>query len=103
MNRALCQMAVVVFALHAGAIHGDGAGDGVGDAAGDSRLPGEPQVRTFSMAEYKSNLQNWVAERGPDGLIYVGGGMGLLEFNGVRSSRHAQQFACSPIGDRRTG
>jgi len=50
--------------------------------------PGEPPVRTFSMAEYKSNVQNWGAALGPDGLIYVGGGLGLLEYDGVRWTRH---------------
>ncbi len=50
--------------------------------------PGEPPVRTFSMAEYKSNVQNWGAALGPDGLMYVGGGMGLLEYDGVRWTRH---------------
>ncbi|MBL39519.1 MAG: hypothetical protein CMP07_14040 [Xanthomonadales bacterium] len=50
--------------------------------------PGEPPVRTFSMAEYNSNVQNWGAALGPDGLIYVGGGMGLLEYDGVRWTRH---------------
>jgi hypothetical protein len=50
--------------------------------------PGEPPVRTFSMAEYQSNVQNWGAALGPDGLIYVGGGMGLLEYDGVRWTRH---------------
>lgn len=50
--------------------------------------PGEPPVRSFSMAEYKSNVQNWGAALGPDGLMYVGGGMGLLEYDGVRWTRH---------------
>ncbi len=50
--------------------------------------PGEPPVRTFSMAEYMSNVQNWGAALGPDGLMYVGGGMGLLEYDGVRWTRH---------------
>jgi len=51
-------------------------------------LPGEPPVRTFSMAEYNSNVQNWGAALGPDGLMYIGGGMGLLEYDGVRWTRH---------------
>jgi len=51
-------------------------------------LPGEPPVRTFSMAEYRSNVQNWGAALGPDGLMYVGGGMGLLEYDGARWTRH---------------
>ena len=51
-------------------------------------LPGEPPIRSFSMAEYNSNVQNWGAAMGPDGLIYVGGGMGLLEYDGVRWTRH---------------
>ena len=53
-----------------------------------NKLPGEPPVRTFSMAEYQSNVQNWGAALGPDGLMYVGGGMGLLEYDGVRWTRH---------------
>ena len=57
-------------------------------AATSAVPPGEPQVRTFSMAEYKSNLQNWAAQPGPDGLMYVGGGMGLLAFDGVQWTRH---------------
>ena len=51
-------------------------------------LPGEPRVMTFSMAEYKSNVQNWAVELGPDGLMYVGGGMGLLAYNGVDWTRY---------------
>ena len=59
-----------------------------GTSALASPPPGEPPVRTFSMAEYNSNVQNWSAALGPDGLIYIGGGMGLLEYDGVRWTRH---------------
>ena len=59
-----------------------------GTSASESPPPGEPPVRTFSMAEYNSNVQNWSAALGTDGLIYIGGGMGLLEYDGVRWTRH---------------
>ncbi len=80
MHRSLCRIAFIVIALSYSAVYSD--------ESVASRLPGEPQVHSFSMAEYQSNVQNWAVETGSDGLVYVGGGMGLLEYNGVSWTRH---------------
>lgn len=73
MHQTLRQMVVALIAFAVVAM----------PSLASNRLPGEPQVRAFSMAEYGSNEQNWSVSMGPDGLVYVGGGMGLLAYNGV--------------------
>ena len=49
--------------------------------------PGKPLMRSWGMAEYHGNLQNWAVEQGPDGRIFVGGGMGLQIFDGADWTR----------------
>ncbi|WP_376693036.1 ATP-binding protein [Wenzhouxiangella sp. EGI_FJ10409] len=45
--------------------------------------PGKPPVRNYTMAEYGGHLTNWVVRQGPDQRIYVGGGDGLVIFDGA--------------------
>ena len=45
--------------------------------------PGKPPVRNYLMAEYQGHLNNWVVRQGPDQRIYVGGGDGLVIFDGA--------------------
>lgn len=44
---------------------------------------GKPLIRSWSMAEYGGNAQNWVIRQGPDGLIYVGNSSSLLVYDGA--------------------
>lgn len=46
--------------------------------------PGKPLVRNYPMAEYGGHLINWWVGQGPDQRIYVGGGDGLVIFDGAR-------------------
>lgn len=80
MFRIAANLAVILLVLCANPVRGQ--------TVGEAPLPGTPPITAFSMAEYKSNLQNWAVEQGPDGLIYVGGGMGLLQYDGVNWTRH---------------
>ncbi len=45
--------------------------------------PGKPPVRSYSMAEYGGHLTNWVVRQAPDQRIVVGGGDGLVIFDGA--------------------
>jgi len=45
---------------------------------------GNPSVRTFLPRDYGAQSQNWAIVQAPDGLIYVGNGEGVLEYDGVR-------------------
>jgi signal transduction histidine kinase/ligand-binding sensor domain-containing protein len=45
---------------------------------------GNPGIRTFSPREYSAQNQNWAIQQDQRGLIYVGNGEGVLEFDGVR-------------------
>ncbi|NQZ83632.1 MAG: GAF domain-containing protein [Colwellia sp.] len=45
---------------------------------------GLPQLRTFSPKEYSAHATNWAIVQDLRGVIYVGNGDGVLEFDGVR-------------------
>jgi signal transduction histidine kinase/DNA-binding response OmpR family regulator len=45
--------------------------------------PGKPPVRSYGMAEYGGHLTNWVVRQAPDQRIVVGGGDGLVIFDGA--------------------
>jgi diguanylate cyclase (GGDEF)-like protein len=45
---------------------------------------GMPLLRNFSSKSYAADPQNWAMVQDPRGLIYVGNGDGLLEFDGGR-------------------
>ncbi len=57
--------------------------------------PGKPLVQSYGMQDYGGHITNWAIRSGPDGLLYVGGGDGLLIFDGAvwRSvrSRHGDR------------
>jgi signal transduction histidine kinase len=40
-------------------------------------------IQNFEPRNYPGHAQNWAVTQGPDGIIYVGNGSGLLEFDGV--------------------
>ncbi|WP_306599426.1 sensor histidine kinase [Geothrix sp. 21YS21S-2] len=49
------------------------------------REAGTPFLRSFSPGEAGgSHPQNWAFAQGPGGLIYVGNGLGVLEYDGVK-------------------
>ena len=56
---------------------------GVGNSLALEPPPGKPPVRNYLMAEYQGHLNNWVVRQGPDQRIYVGGGDGLVIFDGA--------------------
>ncbi|MGI9544031.1 MAG: hypothetical protein ACR2MX_12310, partial [Cyclobacteriaceae bacterium] len=42
-----------------------------------------PFITTYSPTDYKAESQNWRFAQGDNGLMYVGNGAGVLEFDGV--------------------
>ncbi|NBB92851.1 MAG: response regulator [Gammaproteobacteria bacterium] len=65
--------------------------------------PGKPPVRNYTMAEYGGHLTNWVIRQGPDQRIYVGGGDGLVIFDGASwqsiRSRHRNRIRVMEIDE----
>jgi signal transduction histidine kinase/AraC-like DNA-binding protein len=63
--------------------------------------PGKPPVRNYTMAEYGGHLSNWVVRQAPDQRIIVGGGDGLVIFDGANwqtiSSRHRSRIRAMEI------
>lgn len=63
--------------------------------------PGKPPVRNYLMAEYQGHLTNWVVRQGPDQRIYIGGGDGLVIFDGAGwqsiRSRHRNRIRVMEI------
>ncbi len=47
------------------------------------KIQGKPLVRSFSSYEYKGHEQNWSMLIAPSGLLYVGNGEGILEYDGI--------------------
>ena len=45
--------------------------------------PGKPIINSYTMAEHGGHLNQWVVRQGPDQRIYVGGGDGLVVFDGA--------------------
>ena len=45
--------------------------------------PGKPIINSYTMAEHGGHLNQWVVRQGPDQRIYVGGGDGLVIFDGA--------------------
>ncbi len=45
---------------------------------------GYPITRIFTVDDYQQHEQNWAVEQGPNGLIYVANGSGLMEWDGER-------------------
>ncbi len=54
------------------------------DAAASRQELGFPILRNFSRKEYAASAQNWAIVQDPRGVIYVGNGAGVLEFDGLR-------------------
>ncbi|BDU74041.1 sensor histidine kinase [Mesoterricola silvestris] len=53
--------------------------------AAQPREAGTPFLRSFSPTEAGgSHPQNWAFAQGPGGLLYVGNGLGVLEYDGVK-------------------
>ena len=46
------------------------------------KLQGKPLVRHFTPFDYKGHEQNWAMLLAPSGLLYVGNGSGILEYDG---------------------
>ena len=65
--------------------------------------PGKPPVRNYTMAEYGGHLVNWVVRQAPDQRIVVGGGDGLLIFDGANwqsiQSRHSNRIRAMEIDE----
>ncbi|MCH8476316.1 MAG: response regulator [Wenzhouxiangella sp.] len=57
--------------------------------------PGKPPVRSYGMADYGGHMTNWVVRQAPDQRIVVGGGHGLVIFDGA-----GWQAIHSPHGNR---
>ncbi|HEX5755045.1 MAG TPA: histidine kinase dimerization/phospho-acceptor domain-containing protein, partial [Arenimonas sp.] len=54
---------------------------------------GAPLLETFTVRDYAAHAQNWAIAQDPRGLIYVGNGDGVLEFDG-------QQWRLIPVANR---
>jgi len=65
--------------------------------------PGKPPVRSYTMAEYGGHLSNWVVRQAPDQRIVVGGGDGLVIFDGANwhsiRSRHRNRVRVMEIDE----
>ncbi len=48
----------------------------------DSGVNSVPLITTFTSEEYNAGIQNWTMVQHPNGMIYLGNNMGLLEFDG---------------------
>ncbi|NDY95071.1 hybrid sensor histidine kinase/response regulator transcription factor [Wenzhouxiangella limi] len=63
--------------------------------------PGKPPVRSYGMDEYGGHLTNWVVRQAPDQRIVVGGGAGLVIFDGANwqsiHSRHRNRIRVMEI------
>ncbi|MBB4079551.1 DNA-binding CsgD family transcriptional regulator [Lewinella aquimaris] len=57
-----------------------------GSAAGQELLT--PRIRSFSVAEYGGENQNWGITQSPDGILYVANSGGVLRFDGLHWSLH---------------
>ena len=44
---------------------------------------GKPFIHNYSSKEYKAHVQNWSLTQGYNGLMYIGNGDGVLEFDGT--------------------
>ncbi|MBN2682180.1 MAG: PAS domain S-box protein [Bacteroidales bacterium] len=44
---------------------------------------GSPEIRNFSPADYNGHPQNWAFVKDNRGMVYVGNGNGILEYDGV--------------------
>lgn len=68
----------------------------VGDVRALEPPPGKPPITSYSIAEYGGHLTNWVVRQAPDQRIVVGGGDGLVIFDGARwqtiPSRHRNRI-----------
>ncbi|MCP3962764.1 MAG: response regulator [bacterium] len=51
-------------------------------------------VQNFAPEDYDAHAQSWVIAQGPDGLLYVANGEGVLEYDGV-------SWRLIPVSDRR--
>lgn len=67
-----------------------------GDCLAQGPPPGKPPVRSYMMAEYGGHLTNWVVRQAPDQRIVVGGGDGVVIFDGAHwqtiPSRHRNRI-----------
>ena len=65
--------------------------------------PGKPPVRNYTMSEYQSHLITWKMAQAPDQRIVVGGGDGLVIFDGAGwqaiPSRHSNRVRAMDIDE----
>ncbi len=65
--------------------------------------PGKPPVRNYTMSEYQSHLINWKILQAPDQRIVVGGGDGLVIFDGAGwqaiPARHSNRVRAMDIDE----
>lgn len=54
---------------------------------------GSPLLESFTVRDYGAHAQNWAVAQDPRGLMYVGNGDGVLEFDG-------QQWRLIPVANR---
>lgn len=59
-----------------------GAGGAAAQPAGRDLELGRPQIRNWTMSDYQSFPQTWVARRDADGRVYFGNRDGILMFDG---------------------
>ena len=45
---------------------------------------GMPLMRVYSSKEYGAYIQNWAVVQAPNGMMYMGNGFGVLEFDGLK-------------------